>query len=108
MTKISQNQDELFVGVDVSKATLEVALDDKRKTEQFNNDQAGIAALLTQLQSLNVSLVLMEATGGFERSLAQYLCLAGMSVIVVNLSTSRTSWTCSKASKASADPRRPY
>jgi len=84
VTKISQNQDALFVGVDVSKATLEVALDDKRKTGQFSNDEAGIAALHKQLQSLNVSLVLMEATGGFERALAQHLCMAGLAVIVVN------------------------
>jgi len=84
MTKISQNQDEWFVGVDVSKATLEVALDDKSKTEQFSNDETGITALQARLQSGNVAVVLMEATGGFERMLTQHLCLAGLPVIVVN------------------------
>jgi len=58
MTKISQNQDALFVGVDVSKATLEVALDDRQRTEQFANDEAGIAALLTRLRDLPVARML--------------------------------------------------
>jgi len=68
----------------VSKATLEVALDDKRATEQFSNDEAGIAAVRAHLRELPVALVLMEATGGFERALAQHLCTAGMAVIVIN------------------------
>jgi len=84
MTKTSQDQDVLFVGVDVSKASLEVALDDQRASEQFVNDGPGIAAVLARLQDLNVALVLMEASGGFERALAQHLCMAGMAVIVVN------------------------
>ncbi|WP_160330616.1 hypothetical protein [Ventosimonas gracilis] len=48
-------QDALFVGVDVSKTTLEVALDDKRPTEQFPNNEPGCG--------VNVALLLMEATG---------------------------------------------
>jgi len=82
MTKVSQNA--LFVGVDIAKATLEVALSDQRATETFANDNAGIAALLKRLKPLNVTLVLMEATGGFERQLAYSLHLAGFDVIVAN------------------------
>jgi len=84
MAKISQDENVLFVGVDVSKATLEVALDDKGASEQFSNDEAGISGVLAHLRELPVALVLMEATGGFERALAQHLCMAGMAVIVVN------------------------
>jgi len=87
MAKISQNRGELFVGVDISNARLEVALDDKQATEQFSNDEAGIAGVLKRLRELPVTLVLMEATGGFERALAQHLCMAGMAgmaVIVLN------------------------
>jgi len=82
MTKTSQ--ETLFVGVDVAKATLEVALSDQRATETFANDKVGIAALLKRLKPLNVTLVLMEATGGFERQLAHSLLLAGFAVIVAN------------------------
>jgi len=84
MTKISQELDTLFAGIDVSKATLEVALDDKRATQQFSNDEADIAAVRAHLRELPVALVLMQATGGFEQALAQHLCTAGMAVIVIN------------------------
>jgi len=57
MTKISHDQDTLFVGVDVSKAILEVALDEKRATEQFSNDETGIVAVLKRLRALPVALV---------------------------------------------------
>jgi len=79
MTKTSQNA--LFVGVDVSKATLEAALDDKRPTEPFPNDNKGIAA---RLQTLPVALLLMEATGRYQQSLACQAHLAGFEVVVVN------------------------
>jgi len=72
------------VGVDVSKATLEVALDDKRPTEQFPNNDKGIAALLARLQTMNVALLLMEATGRYQQSLACQAHLAGFEVVVVN------------------------
>ena len=42
----------IFVGIDVSKATLEVALDDKSKTQTLGNDSAGIDGLLARLKPL--------------------------------------------------------
>jgi len=74
----------VFVGIDVAKATLEVSLGDKAATQRFDNDAAGIAALLQQLQRLPVALVLMEATGGFEKRCAHTLHLAGLDVMVAN------------------------
>jgi len=53
-------------------------------TSGRSNDNAGIAALLKRLKPLDVALVLMEATGGFERQLAHSLLLAGFDVIVAN------------------------
>jgi len=82
MTKNSQ--DHVFVGIDISKATLEVALNGKRTSEQFSNDEDGITALLARLRGLNVALVLMEATGGFERLLARHLYLAELPVMIAN------------------------
>ena len=73
-----------FGGIDVAKATLEVSLGDKAATQRFDNDAAGIAALLQQLQRLPVALVLMEATGGFEKRCAHTLHLAGLDVMVAN------------------------
>lgn len=84
------NDSELvFVGVDVSKDTLELALDDKGKTRSLRNDELGIAALLkiikaAQSDSGGVGGVVFEATGGFEREAALALCSAGLPVMVVN------------------------
>lgn len=76
----------IFVGIDVSKDTLEVALDDKSKTQCLGNDAKGVKALIARLQALGdrVALVLLEATGGLERNAAVALCAAGFAVMVVN------------------------
>ena len=72
------------VGIDVAKATVEVAISGRQKTLVLSNDEAGYAALLAELSSLNVGLVLLEATGGFELACATALQLAGLAVAVVN------------------------
>ena len=76
--------DRLTVGIDVAKATLEVAISGRATTLAFTNDEAGSAALLAQLRDLNVGLVLFEATGGFELACATALQLAGLAVAVIN------------------------
>lgn len=84
------NDSELiFVGIDVSKDTLELALDNKGKTQNLSNDEAGIKSLLAiikaaQSESGVIGAVVFEATGGFEREAAVALCSAGFSVMVVN------------------------
>lgn len=76
----------IFVGIDVSKATLEVALDDKAKTQTLANDEAGICSLIATLKALGeqVAVVLLEATGGLEQPAAAALCASGFAVMVVN------------------------
>lgn len=82
MTNESINR--LYVGIDVAKATLEVAVDDKSASLSFANDAQGIAALQGHLKGLPVALVLLEATGGLEKRCAHTLLLAGFEVMVVN------------------------
>ena len=76
----------IFVGIDVSKATLEIALDDSAKTQTLGNNEAGIKALLARLEPLRdaVAVVLLEATGGLEQAAAAALCANGFAVMVVN------------------------
>lgn len=76
----------IFVGIDVSKDTLEVALDDKSKTQCIANAEADIAALVKQLIPLaeQIGVIVLEATGGLERQVAVALCMAGLAVMVVN------------------------
>ena len=76
----------IFVGIDVSQATLEVALNDKDKTQTLTNDEPGLKSLLALLTAIRerVGVVLLEATGGRERPAAATLCAHGLAVMVVN------------------------
>lgn len=75
-----------FVGIDVSKATLDVACRGVNKTRQYANTEEGIKALLRQWKDdrEDIAVILMEATGGLERVAATLFCLAGYAVMVVN------------------------
>jgi len=83
---MSATTEQIFIGVDVSKATLDVAVRGAPKVQPFANTDAGIAALMAHLSphQANVAVILMEATGGLERLAASELCLAGYAVMVVN------------------------
>lgn len=72
------------VGIDVSKATLDVAVLPSSEALQFANDGNGIEELGTKLKGSNVDLVVMEATGGYETAAATALVAAGLRVAVVN------------------------
>ena len=75
----------VVVGIDVAKAHLDVAaLGAKLGAERFENDVEGHTALVAALQPLGVSLVVMEATGGYEAAPACALQAAGLAVAVVN------------------------
>jgi transposase len=83
------NETPITVGVDVAKATLEVALSNRAVTLAHTNDEAGHTALLAQLGQLRdegaaIALVVLEATGGLEAEIAWALQLAGWPVVVVN------------------------
>jgi len=73
-----------FVGIDVSKATLDVGLSHSGKTWQVSYDGAGIETLLAQLAELKPALIVLEATGGLEVRISTTLMAAGLPVSVVN------------------------
>ena len=74
----------VFVGIDVSSQTLEVAGSDRPETWQVGNDAGGIDQRVQQLQELAPALVVLEATGGYEFEAACALQAAGLAVAVVN------------------------
>jgi transposase len=78
--------DNLFIGIDVSKDTLELALDNSAPTQTFENHPEGIARLVKLVTSCTkpIGVILLEATGGLERACAAALCLADLAVIVIN------------------------
>jgi transposase len=81
--------DSVFVGIDVSSQTLEIACSDQVKTWQVANDAAGLEALVSQLSALQPALTVLEATGGYEFEAACALQTAGLGVAVVNPRTAR-------------------
>ena len=73
---------KVFVGIDVSKAELEVGV---LPTEQFwstPNHEAGHHDLVERLRGLNPTLIVLEATGGFETLVAATLATAGLPVVI--------------------------
>jgi len=74
-----------FVGLDVSKATVDVGfLPANYPQFQISNDSDGFAQLIACLNGLEVERVLLEATGGYERALLKALQLSGLNVVRVN------------------------
>ena len=72
------------IGIDVSKAHLEVAARPSGEAWQVANDEAGISHLVEQLTSLSPQLIVLEASGGWEVLAASSLAEAGLPVAVVN------------------------
>ena len=73
-----------FVGIDVSKAQLDVAVRPTGKRWTLPYDQTGIEGLIPQIVDLEPALVLLEATGGLELPLVAALAAAALPVVVVN------------------------
>ncbi len=73
----------IFVGIDVSKAKLNVTVGDG-PVFTVENAAEGHAAVLGRLAPLKPRRVLMEATGGLESALAAVLYAAGLAVMIVN------------------------
>jgi len=71
-----------YVGIDVSKAELEVAVGEEGWT--VANDELGIKQLLDELRQRAPELVVLEATGGHETAAVAALAEAGLPVVVAN------------------------
>ena len=76
--------EQIFVGMDVSKAWLDIAVHEKEETFRASNDEIGIAGLVKRLKKLKASLIVLEPTGGFEMLVVAQLTHAGLPVAVVN------------------------
>ena len=78
------NQKELYVGIDVSKASLDVAVRPTDERWKVANDETGIEQISSRLGELRPVLVVLEATGGLEVPLTSALACAQQPVAVVN------------------------
>lgn len=75
---------DCFIGIDVSKATLDIASLPDGEHWTVTNDDQGLADLAPRLGALAPALVVLEATGGFEMLAAITLAKVGLPVAVVN------------------------
>lgn len=86
----SPSQQEIHVGIDVSKRTLDVCIlpseagDPRGESFAVANDQEGIGELLSRIEGLNPKLVVLEATGRYERLAATSIAARAIPVAVVN------------------------
>ena len=76
--------DAIYVGIDVSKDRLDVAVRPGGESFVVSRTGGGIDELIERLKSLSIRLVAVEATGGFETVVAAGLAGAGLPVVVVN------------------------
>jgi transposase len=74
----------IFVGIDVAKETVDVAVRPSGERWEATNDAKGIRRLGRRLRKLGATLVVMEATGGYETELALALTESGLAVRILN------------------------
>lgn len=74
----------IFVGIDVSKAQLDVAIRPSGEKQSFANDKVGIKALVKWLAQIAPTLIVLEATGGYERQVMRAVVSADLPAVVVN------------------------
>jgi len=78
-----------YVGVDVSKDKLDVAVLGEKEEWQVDNSESGIMKLVAQMEEVGSELIVVEATGGYQRAVADVLYRCGLAVAVVNPSRVR-------------------
>lgn len=81
---MSESVVEKFVGVDVSKGTLDLCIEPAMEMLHVAHDETGIAQVVKRLREVAPTLIVMEATGGLEAWLASELVGQGLPVAVIN------------------------
>ena len=95
--------DNIFVGIDVSKNRLDVALRPGGEAFVVERNAAGLEFLAERLKALSPHLVMLEATGGFEAIATAALSAAGLPVVVANPAQVR-SFANAIGQRAKTDP----
>lgn len=75
---------EKFVGIDVSKSTLDVCIEPAVQTLHVAYDEVGIHQVVSRLKEASPTLIVIEATGGLEVRIATELASLGLPVAVIN------------------------
>lgn len=82
---MEQQTEETFFGIDVSKTALDLTQWGQKEVTRYENDATGIAAMVASLLSQTaVTLIVVEASGGFEQTMVTELAAASLPIVVVN------------------------
>lgn len=75
---------EVYIGIDVGKNWLDVCLWGEDIVQRVSNNEAGVATILEHIAGLQVQLIAVEATGGYEQLVVQSMLLQSLPVAVIN------------------------
>ena len=73
-----------YVGIDVAKAKVDVAVRPTDRKWAISYDESGVRELISQMEEMSPALVVLEASGGLELPLVAALAAAALPVVVVN------------------------
>ena len=82
--EVLMDQETTYVGIDVAKAQLDVAVRPSGDRWEVPHDEAGVRQLVSHLKALEPVTVLLEASGGLELALVAALAAEAVPVVVVN------------------------
>jgi transposase len=84
MGAMNETSVEQFVGIDVSKSTLDVFIEPTEQRLHATDDEAGIRQIIECLKEIDPTLIVLEATGGLEVRIATELASQGLRMAVIN------------------------
>jgi len=84
MTDSQRSAQPILIGIDVAKDKLDLARSDRDELTTWVNEDHGIAGLVKVLRAARPELIVVEATGGYERPVVDALLDAGLPVAVAN------------------------
>ena len=77
-------EEAVYIGVDIAKKTLDVAVSDSSEVRQFSNDDKGIRMAVRHIAAFKPAGIILEATGHLEMPLAAALQAERLPVVIVN------------------------
>jgi len=80
----TEAQTEQFIGIDISKSHVDIGTYPQVHEQRFDNTEAGITLAVQTLLKLSPTLIVVEATGGYETPLVAAVAISGMSIAVIN------------------------
>jgi transposase len=78
------SEQALFVGIDVAKDRLDVAVSPSGETKPFTHNHQGLSALTAYIRALSPALIVLEATGGYHKTVLSTLAAEGLPAVAIN------------------------